>query len=243
MTSSHLFKKALAALVIAVPFGLVACSSEESDAEAQSAAGTSATVSESTVAEDPENAPDEETTEESATASEGETPNETVSAAAGETAANTAAPAGGADQPAANADPFAGQAPPTVATQAPVEGQPANPQVQAEIENMLNAYYEQETLHDMISYFPENTCDAVIQANGGPEAFDLTGMPNASLNDLPGYAENQARIDSVHDVRVNGNEASAQVRVVANGETSESTMRYLHEDGAWKMCSDQVPAA
>ncbi|GAB3699683.1 hypothetical protein [Corynebacterium nasicanis] len=120
----------------------------------------------------------------------------------------------------------------------PVQGgHTANAAEQAEIEHLVRGIYEVETFHQMLRYIPENTCHEAVAAQGGAQAMDLNGVPDSRLADMPQYATANPHIQSVTDVRVDGNRASAVVTAVSAGQTETRTQRYLHEDGRWKFCT------
>ena len=121
---------------------------------------------------------------------------------------------------------------------APVEGgQAAGEPDRAEIEQLVRGIYEVETFHQFLRYVPENTCNELLAAQGGPQAMDLAGIPDQPLHEWDVYAAAQPHIASVEDVRVEGNRASAVVTAVSAGQSETRTQRYLHEDGRWKYCN------
>lgn len=224
MTISLTMKKTITALALAAPLALVACGSDDGADETTSSAPstvTSTRTSETTTTETSE----EETTSEapsetSAEPTEGESTEATEAQAA----------------PQIN-DPFAaGQLAYEEAT--PVEGGgPASEADRAEIEGLVGGIYQSQTFHQFLRYVPENACSAVIEANGGPAALDLGDIPDMPLSQLPGYAESNAHIQSIDDVRVEGDQASAVVTAVSNGQAETQTQRFLKEDGRWKFCN------
>ena len=221
MTISLTMKKTITALALAAPLALVACGSDDGADETTSSAPstvTSTRTSETTTTETSE----EETTSEAPSETSAE-PTE------GDTEDPQAAPQIN--------DPFAaGQLAYEEAT--PVEGGgPASEADRAEIEGLVGGIYESQTFHQFLRYVPENACSAVIEANGGPAALDLGDIPDMPLSQLPGYAESNAHIQSIDDVRVEGDQASAVVTAVSNGQAETQTQRFLKEDGRWKFCN------
>lgn len=107
----------------------------------------------------------------------------------------------------------------------------------AEIEALVRGLYETETLHEFLSYLPENTCREVTDAPGAPDQPDFSGLPDTPLADLPGYLEARPSVASVTDLRVDGDVASASVTAVSDGQQNTATQRYLREDGAWTFCN------
>lgn len=221
MTISLTMKKTITALALAAPLALVACGSDDGADETTSSAPstvTSTRTSETTTTETSE----EETTSEAPSETSAE-PTE------GDTEDPQAAPQIN--------DPFAaGQLAYEEAT--PVEGGgPASEADRAEIEGLVGGIYQSQTFHQFLRYVPENACSAVIEANGGPAALDLGDIPDMPLSQLPGYAEANAHIQSIDDVRVEGDQASAVVTAVSNGQAETQTQRFLKEDGRWKFCN------
>lgn len=107
----------------------------------------------------------------------------------------------------------------------------------AEIEQLVRGIYEVETFHQLLRYVPENTCQEVLVAQGGEQAMDLGNLPDQPLSQMPEYANAQPHVESITDVRVEGDRASAVVTAVSAGQTETRTQRYLHEDGRWKFCA------
>ena len=104
---------------------------------------------------------------------------------------------------------------------APIEGQPASAGDKDAITNVVRSMVPTGTLRQFMATTVNNTCARVIEEGGGVP--DLNEVP-----DLP--------VDSVEDVRVNGESASASVTHTSNGKTETGVMRFQRENGAWKMC-------
>lgn len=107
----------------------------------------------------------------------------------------------------------------------------------AEIEALVHGLYEADTLHEFLSYLPENTCREVTEAPGAPGRPDFSDLPDTPLAELPGYLDARPYVESVTDLRVDGNLASASITAVSAGQWDTSTQRYLREDGAWTFCN------
>ncbi len=116
-------------------------------------------------------------------------------------------------------------------------GHAASEADRGEIEQLVRGIYEVETFHQFLRYVPENTCNEVVAAQGGPQALDLAGIPDQPLHQWDVYAAAQPHIASVDDIRVEGAHASAAVTAVSAGQSETRTQRYLHEDGRWKFCN------
>lgn len=209
MTTSFNAKMAIAALAVVTPLTLVACGSDEETTETTSAPSTITST---------------RTT--SSTTSSAESTTETTS-----TEPTTEAAA----EPTPLADPLANL--PEGSPVAPVAGAPASEADYNAINGLVSGLYQQTTMHSFLRYMPDNTCHAVVEANGGAGNMDLAGIPDVPLNQMPAYAQSQPHIQSVDNVNVDGSVASANVTVVTSGQTGTSTVRFLHEDGRWKFCN------
>lgn len=236
-------KKTLVASALLVPLVLGACSSDSEDTDATpTTTATSSAAAEGqnddaadAGAENAEEASEDAEGAESAEDTEGDSE---AAAASGNAGGSTAAVAPESIDPAAvAADPLANSQL-TFAELAPVEGgTPAGEADRAEIESLVSGMYEAESLHQFFGYLPANTCNEVIQANGGAAAFDLEGIPDLPMNSIPGYAESNPRVEAVNDIQIEGEVASASVTAFADGESTTEVQRFRHEDGAWKFCN------
>lgn len=118
----------------------------------------------------------------------------------------------------------------------PVEGgTPASEQDRAEIEALVRGQDEQVGFRDYLSYIPNRTCKRVKEKND-PSSYDLSNLPNTPIRDNPDFAAGNPHTESVDDVMVNGDEASATVVAVSKGESNSQTMRFHREDGKWTFC-------
>ena len=215
-------KKVAIAAVMVAPLLLAACGSD-SDEDTTTSSTTTTTTSASTTTSEVETTEEvtEEVTEEEAV-EEAEEP-------AGQTAPEEAA---------AN-EPVAQQAMPseviTYQELAPVQGgQAASPEDAAAIESLIRGSLEPTTVRSMLQYVPQNTCNRVIEAAGGAAALDFSQIPDVPLNQIPGA--NTGTVDSISDIVVDGDAASAWVVASGNGQTDSATQRFLREDGRWKFC-------
>ena len=144
-----------------------------------------------------------------------------------------------APEEAAANEPVAQQAMPseviTYQELAPVQGgQAASPEDAAAIESLIRGSLEPTTVRSMLQYVPQNTCNRVIEAAGGAAALDFSQIPDVPLNQIPGA--NTGTVDSISDIVVDGDAASAWVVASGNGQTDSATQRFLREDGRWKFC-------
>lgn len=261
MTISLSLKKFTAAAAVAAPLALVACGSNGEEAD-QEGADTSTITSEATTepddeaddAEDAENEGDDAEGEDGAEGAEGEDGDDegSATAAAGSDREGNSGAAGGSGGAGGEGDGAVGAAGAgggngvynplesgdiSVAPQAPVEGEAANDQDASEIRGLVENTYNHDSLHAFIRYIPDNTCQRVIDANGGEQAFNLNGVPNMQMADMPGW--NEMHISDISDINVDGGEASASVTVQTAEGPDTQTQRFLHEGGQWKFCDSQ----
>ncbi|WJY92639.1 hypothetical protein CFAEC_09110 [Corynebacterium faecale] len=220
-------KKVAIAAVMVAPLLLAACGSDNDEDTATSSTTTTSTSPSTTTS-------DEETTEEvTEEVTEEETVEETVEDAAAEPAGQPAPEATVASEPAPQ------QVMPseviTYEELPPVQGgQPASPEDSAAIESLIRGSLAPTTVRSMLQYVPQNTCNRVIEAAGGAAALDFSQIPDIPLNQIPGA--NTGTVDSISDIVVQGDTASAWVVASGNGQTDSATQRFLREDGRWKFC-------
>lgn len=117
---------------------------------------------------------------------------------------------------------------------APIEGQPASAGDKDAITNVVRSMVPTGTLRQFMATTVNNTCARVIEEGGGVP--DLNEVPDLPLESIPDYQKAKPTVDSVEDVRVNGESASASVTHTSNGKTETGVMRFQRENGAWKMC-------
>ncbi|MDO5668870.1 MAG: hypothetical protein Q4G50_02580 [Corynebacterium sp.] len=210
-------KKTIASIALIVPLTFVAaCGSGDSEDTTTSVIPQSTVTSTSAV----------ETSTEETTTTEETTETTTEETATEESAEEPQAAAG---------DPLLDEA---YDEPEPIQGghEPSEAE-RAEIEQLVRGIYEVDTFHQMLRYLPENTCNEVIAQQGGAAAMDLTGIPDYPLNQMPQFAGSNPHIESITDMQVDGNRASAVVTAVSAGQQETRTQRYLHEDGRWKFCA------
>ena len=119
---------------------------------------------------------------------------------------------------------------------APVDGQPASDADRAAIDQLVRSFNSAPTLRAYMGNVLNNTCSRVIEANGGPGAYDLSQIPDMPLSAVPEYQNANPSVDAVDDVRVQGDAASASVTSTASGKTTTGVMRFHKEQGNWKLC-------
>ncbi|OKX88841.1 hypothetical protein [Corynebacterium glutamicum] len=206
-------KKAAFAALMVTPLLLTACSSESSDTEAASSSAATTTNSSSSSAATSEEAA--ETTSSESESSEATTINEEQQAQLDVLSQELS------------------ENPITFAEAAPVEnGQTASPEDTAAIEALVRGYTDTNTLRSSLAYTINNTCTRVLEASGA----DATQLDLNTIPDIPLGGEGTGTVDSITDVVVNGQEASAWVVATAGGTTDSATQRFFNEGGQWKFC-------
>ena len=124
-------------------------------------------------------------------------------------------------------------------THQPVEGgQPASPEDAKSIEGVVRGITAETTLRSYMGYIPQHTCKKVLDENGGEKSLDLGQIPDVPLDSYPDFKKAKPTIDSVTDIKVAGETASAQVTASteADGQTV-ATQRFAKENGKWVFCN------
>lgn len=205
-------KVAFAALMV-TPLLLTACGSDSSDTEAASSSAATTTNSSSSSATTSAKAA--ETTSSESESSEATTINEEQQAQLDALSQELS------------------ENPITFAEAAPVEnGETASPEDTAAIEALVRGYTDTNTLRSSLAYTINNTCTRVLEASGA----DATQLDLNTIPDIPLGGEGTGTVDSITDVVVNGQEASAWVVATAGGTTDSATQRFFNEGGQWKFC-------
>ncbi|MEL6050291.1 hypothetical protein [Corynebacterium rouxii] len=121
--------------------------------------------------------------------------------------------------------------------QAPVaDGAPASAEDRQAIEGLVRGIMNATTVRQFMGYIPQNTCARYLEANGGLAAMNIDQIPDVPLADFPQYAHARPTIDSVTDIQVNGDSASATVTSTADGQTNSAVQRFARENGRWTFC-------
>ena len=169
-----------------------------------------------------------------------------ASTSASGAAASSAATSSGEAKPAEGASSDAPPLPENVTppalpttTHQPVEGgQPASPEDAKSIEGVVRGITAETTLRSYMGYIPQHTCKKVLDENGGEKSLDLGQIPDVPLDSYPDFKKAKPTIDSVTDIKVAGETASAQVTASteADGQTV-ATQRFAKENGKWVFCN------
>ncbi|HAT1547803.1 hypothetical protein HMPREF3153_09390 [Corynebacterium sp. HMSC06C06] len=235
-------KKSLVAVAMVLPMALVACGSDDEANKAQSddkkTSAAPSTKSKASESADKSAAPSKD-----AKASDEKDVNkekkDADAAAAPETLVN---PFEGGANPLENAAPVP-----------PVQGEPASQADVDGINRLVRGLYETTTMRQFFKYMPDHTCAAVLNAQGAEMAnMDYNQIPDVPMNDLKnmlaasgqdtsqlnGFDWNAVGVESINDVVVNGDDASATVNVKTNQGVDSSTMRFRRENGNWTFCGE-----
>ena len=124
-------------------------------------------------------------------------------------------------------------------THQPVEGgQPASPEDAKSIEGVARGITAETTLRSYMGYIPQHTCKKVLDENGGEKSLDLGQIPDVPLDSYPDFKKAKPTIDSVTDIKVSGDTASAQVTASTESEgQTVATQRFAKENGKWVFCN------
>ncbi|WP_293768793.1 hypothetical protein [uncultured Corynebacterium sp.] len=243
-------QKTIAALALVLPLTLAACGSDgkEDTAAASSVAATaSASANSSAAGSEASAAPSSEASEAPAPES---------SAAPAEGNAETPAAAEGADVAAAPVNPVQAIDVPTFQ---PLPSGNDDPAVHEQLQNLVSGMYSETRYKASVEYALNNSCEAIaaplreeINKAGGQaggwaqipddmtyqQVYDLMAQ-QAKLEgkEVPAYP-GMPTFESISDVKVDGNNASATINVKnPDGSAEGNTMIFANENGAWKMCS------
>ena len=169
-----------------------------------------------------------------------------ASTSASGAAASAAAASSGEAKPAEGASSDAPPLPENVTppalpttTHQPVEGgQPASPEDAKSIEGVVRGITAETTLRSYMGYIPQHTCKKVLDENGGEKSLDLGQIPDVPLDSYPDFKKAKPTIDSVTDIKVSGDTASAQVTASTESEgQTVATQRFAKENGKWVFCN------
>ena len=217
-------KKVAVAAIAASALVLASCS-DSGDSGNTASGGTSAASSDKTVS------------------SKGSSGGASTSASAAATSAAAASsgeakPAEGASEAPPLPENVTPPALPTT-THQPVEGgQPASPEDAKSIEGVVRGITAETTLRSYMGYIPQHTCKKVLDENGGEKSLDLGQIPDVPLDSYPDFKKAKPTIDSVTDIKVSGDTASAQVTASTESEgQTVATQRFAKENGKWVFCN------
>ena len=241
-------KKSLVAVALVAPLALTACNSDGEDtvSDASSAVKTMTTTkasdetsapskSEDKKEEDKDKSEENKDIEDKEPKQEGEQPQ--AEGEAPESVTNPFENGGDPFKDMPKAEPVQGEA----ASQEDVDG----------INNLVRGLYDTTTMRQFIKYLPDHAC-AEVRNNpeSGLNNIDYNQVPDIPINQLrdmvaasgqgdagmENFNWDQTGVESINDVVVNGDDASATVNVNTNKGVDSSTMRFKRENGNWTFC-------
>lgn len=239
-------KKSLIAVALVAPLTLTACGDkgeEVADAASSAVKTTTTTKAKEGETSEDKDAEKKEGEEKDKKEGEGQDPKPEGEKAPAEE---------GADQTLANpfengVDPF--QSMPKVE---PIQGQEASQEDIDGINGLVRGMYDQQTMRSFVKYLPDHTCEAVRNdPNSGLSELDYNQIPDVPMNQLKdmmaasgadtsqmeGFDWTQTGVESINDVVVDGDSASATVNVNTSKGLDSSTMRFKRENGNWTFCN------
>ena len=243
---------AFTALALALPLALTACGNKEESADSaqSSAAPATSAAPKSQNPDDAKKAEEEKKKAEEAKKAEEEKKKAEEEAKKAEEekkkAEEEAKKAAEEQKPADNAEgemptlanPLEDN-PPTVVPLPPVEnGQAANEQVKAELTELVGGIYKQRDMRSFTRYIPEHSCKQLLdQQETDLRNVDYDQLPQTPIEQVMGPEWAQIGLQSLDNVQVNGDDASADVTVNSPQGPDTSTMRFHHEGGRWTFCT------
>ena len=252
-------KKSLIAVALVTPLALAACGSDDNDDSKKDAATTASKASEDKSADKSEDKDADKDKDKEKNKDKEKDQNKDAAAGAegqeGEDAAGE-----GPDEmanPLNNGeDPFAG-----AKDIKPIEGgQDANDSDKQAIEQLVRGQHEIDNVKEYFNYMPQHACQAVREGQSkefGQYQQYVDSLPNQSFAEYANTMRQQGggngevekfasqlesipqstKLQSVNDIVVNGDDASATVSV-SNSEGNEtSTVRFRRENGNWTFCN------
>lgn len=233
-------KKSIIAMAMVLPLSLAACGNDDEEAENNQTTSSSAESSSSSATSSSKESSSSKPAEEDENDDEGndqepEPQGDEAAAGAGAGAAGAAGGAAGADAMAQAQNPLGEGAQP----QPPVEGgHAASPEDAAAIDGLVNGIYDSTNFRQFVTYIPDNTCQKVLQEQGGElNAADFNQIPEIPMAEVAGPEWNTVGVQSIDDLQVNGDQASAVVNVETGEGIDSSMMRFQRENGKWTFCA------
>lgn len=246
-------KKSLFAVAMVAPLALAACSSDDEDDSTKTTSSSPATTSSETSAKESakkseDKDADKDKKEEKDKKKAAEDPK-----GKGEEGGNAGAnanPIENGDDPFANAQDIK-----------PIEGgHEASDGDKQAIEQLVRGQHEIDNVKDYFGYMPAHACKAVREGESGDfqqylnyvdslpnqsfaeyaNSMRQQSQGNAKINEFANQLEaipTSTKLESINDVVVNGDDASATVSVSNPEGTDTSTVRFRREDGNWTFCN------
>ena len=254
-------KKSLIAVALVAPLALAACGSDDNNDDSKKAAATTASKSSEDKSADKSQDKDADKDKNKDKDKDKNKDGEKKDAAANDEGQEGEDGAGeGTDQMANplndGEDPFAG-----AEDIKPIEGgQNANDADKQAIEQLVRGQHEIDNVKEYFNYMPQHACQAVREGQAkefGQYQQYVDSLPNQSFGEYANTMRQQGggngeiekfasqlesipqstKLQSVNDVVVNGDDASATVSVSNSEGTETSTVRFRRENGNWTFCN------
>ncbi|AZA12989.1 hypothetical protein ACFPVT_02700 [Corynebacterium choanae] len=235
-------KKTLVAVAAVLPLTLAACSGGDNDDNATDTATSTATSTSTTTSTTKTSTKSSSSTTEKEDKDKDKKkdpkPEESTAAAEEVTVTQTATATVVEEVPLDTANPLA---PPQIEP-APVQplGGPneATPEIENDLRNLLASSLTGPDIQAVFINTFNNTCDAALAEVGGRDA--ITNKVRAEVPPLPIPPNMGARVDAINNLVVNGDEATAEVTVTANGETRTDSQYFVRQGGRWLLCGQNA---
>ena len=249
-------KKSLIAVALVAPLALAACGSDDNNDDSKKAAATTASKSSEDKSADKSQDKDADKDKDKNKDKDKDKDGENKDGAAGAEGQDGEGPDQMANPLNNGEDPFAG-----AKDIKPIEGgQDANDADKQAIEQLVRGQHEIDNVKEYFNYMPQHACQAVRE--GQAKEFSqyqqyVDSLPNESFAEYANTMRQQGggngevekfasqlesipqstKLQSVNDIVVNGDDASATVSV-SNSEGNEtSTVRFRRENGNWTFCN------
>ncbi|MDN8632897.1 MULTISPECIES: hypothetical protein [Corynebacterium] len=249
-------KKSLIAVALVAPLALAACGSDDNNDDSKKAAATTASKSSEDKSADKSQDKDADKDKDKNKDKDKDKDGENKDGAAGAEGQDGEGPDQMANPLNNGEDPFAG-----AKDIKPIEGgQDANDADKQAIEQLVRGQHEIDNVKEYFNYMPQHACQAVRE--GQAKEFSqyqqyVDSLPNESFAEYANSMRQQGggngevekfasqlesipqstKLQSVNDIVVNGDDASATVSV-SNSEGNEtSTVRFRRENGNWTFCN------
>lgn len=249
-------KKSLIAVALVAPLALAACGSDDNNDDSKKAAATTASKSSEDKSADKSQDKDADKDKDQNKDKDKDKDGENKDGAAGAEGQDGEGPDQMANPLNNGEDPFAG-----AKDIKPIEGgQDANDADKQAIEQLVRGQHEIDNVKEYFNYMPQHACQAVREGQAkefGQYQQYVDSLPNESFAEYANSMRQQGggngevekfasqlesipqstKLQSVNDIVVNGDDASATVSV-SNSEGNEtSTVRFRRENGNWTFCN------
>ena len=249
-------KKSLIAVALVAPLVLAACGSDDNNDDSKKAAATTASKSSEDKSADKSQDKDADKDKDKNKDKDKDKDGENKDGAAGAEGQDGEGPDQMANPLNNGEDPFAG-----AKDIKPIEGgQDANDADKQAIEQLVRGQHEIDNVKEYFNYMPQHACQAVREGQAkefGQYQQYVDSLPNQSFAEYANTMRQQGggngevekfasqlesipqstKLQSVNDIVVNGDDASATVSVSNSQGNETSTVRFRRENGNWTFCN------